>query len=182
MSRRRYTPRARLAFGPTGRALCRWCQTEVSPPRRTFCSDACVHEHSMRTSSTYVRRVLFERDHGRCALCGVDTADALRELQALRRAMLGGRPGTVTAARDAYLAAFARLGIPMARFDGVRYPELWDADHIVPVVEGGGECDLANYRTLCIPCHQRETAALATRRAQQRRDAAEPPADPSPSA
>jgi len=24
---------------------------------------------------------------------------------------------------------------------------LWDADHIIPVIEGGGECDLANIRT-----------------------------------
>lgn len=27
----------------------------------------------------------------------------------------------------------------------------WQADHIVPVIEGGGECDLDNMRTLCSP-------------------------------
>jgi hypothetical protein len=26
--------------------------------------------------------------------------------------------------------------------------DFWQADHIVPVAEGGGECDLSNYRTL----------------------------------
>jgi 5-methylcytosine-specific restriction protein A len=31
---------------------------------------------------------------------------------------------------------------------------LWDADHILPVVEGGGECDLTNLRTLCLKCHR----------------------------
>ena len=31
---------------------------------------------------------------------------------------------------------------------------LWDADHILPVIEGGGECDLANLRTLCLKCHR----------------------------
>jgi 5-methylcytosine-specific restriction enzyme A len=41
---------------------------------------------------------------------------------------------------------------------------LWDADHIVPVVEGGGECDLANLRTLCLKCHRAATAALRKRR------------------
>ena len=41
---------------------------------------------------------------------------------------------------------------------------LWDADHIVPVVEGGGECDLSNIRTLCLKCHRTATAALRQRR------------------
>lgn len=45
----------------------------------------------------------------------------------------------------------------------------WEADHIVPVVEGGGLCGLENYRTLCLACHRAETAALAARRALARR-------------
>jgi hypothetical protein len=40
---------------------------------------------------------------------------------------------------------------------------LWDVDHIVPVIEGGGECDLANIRTLCLRCHRKATAALRER-------------------
>lgn len=48
----------------------------------------------------------------------------------------------------------------------------WEADHIIPVVEGGGECDLSNYRTLCLTCHRKATAALAKRRAERRRDQA----------
>ncbi|MBX7187469.1 MAG: HNH endonuclease [Vicinamibacteria bacterium] len=46
---------------------------------------------------------------------------------------------------------------------------LWDADHINPVVEGGGGCGLDNYRTLCVTCHRGETSTLATRRAEARR-------------
>lgn len=41
----------------------------------------------------------------------------------------------------------------------------WDADHIIPVVEGGGQCGLENYRTLCHICHKKATKALAARRA-----------------
>ena len=41
---------------------------------------------------------------------------------------------------------------------------LWDADHILPVVEGGGECDLENIRTLCLKCHRAATAELRKRR------------------
>ena len=45
----------------------------------------------------------------------------------------------------------------------------WDADHIVPVVEGGGLCGLENYRSLCHPCHKKVTAELAARRAKKKR-------------
>lgn len=37
------------------------------------------------------------------------------------------------------------------------------ADHELAVAEGGGACGLGNLRTLCTPCHQRETAALRQR-------------------
>jgi 5-methylcytosine-specific restriction endonuclease McrA len=40
---------------------------------------------------------------------------------------------------------------------------LWDADHIIPVVEGGGECDLSNMRTLCLKCHREATVSLLRR-------------------
>lgn len=39
----------------------------------------------------------------------------------------------------------------------------WQGDHIVPVAEGGGECDIQNYRTLCTPCHEEETKGLHQR-------------------
>lgn len=44
----------------------------------------------------------------------------------------------------------------------------WQADHIVPVAEGGGGCGLDGYRTLCTKCHQLETNALR-RRLKERR-------------
>jgi len=40
---------------------------------------------------------------------------------------------------------------------------LWDADHILPVVEGGGGCDLDNIRTLCLICHRKVTVELRER-------------------
>jgi 5-methylcytosine-specific restriction endonuclease McrA len=43
----------------------------------------------------------------------------------------------------------------------------WEADHIVPVVEGG-DSNLENVRTLCIPCHRKVTAALRDRRQFER--------------
>lgn len=47
---------------------------------------------------------------------------------------------------------------------------LWDADHILPVVEGGGGCGLDNLRTLCVKCHKMVTRDLSRRRATARRN------------
>lgn len=42
--------------------LFRVLQVEVPPPKVTFCSPACVHEHRLRTSGTYVRQCLRVRE------------------------------------------------------------------------------------------------------------------------
>lgn len=137
-----------LPRGPNGRALCRFCGTEVPPGRKSFCSGdkatiarktgtyiqeghGCVHEHCVRSQPGYARDCVFARDAGKCALCHK------------------------TAPRNAG----------------------WQADHIRPVAEGGGSCGLENLRTLCTACHNRETAKLAARRAEARaqaRKAAQP--------
>src|SRR5437764_4818243 len=58
----------KLPRGPNGRALCRWCSSEVQPPRRTFCSDDCVHQWRLRSSASYVREQVLKRDRGVCAV------------------------------------------------------------------------------------------------------------------
>jgi 5-methylcytosine-specific restriction enzyme A len=142
-------PRA-LPRGPTGRSLCRRCQREVPRGRRTFCSSECVHEWRLRSDPGYVREQLWLRDRGVCALCQVDTVAIGRRLARLPRARRK--------------LEMAELGWPAHRRITVGYG-LWDADHVVPVVEGGGECGLDNYRTLCPVCHRRVTAELRARRA-----------------
>jgi len=126
-----------LPKGQNGRSLCRRCSAEVPTRRRTFCSKACVHEWKLRTDPGYLRQQVFLRDRGVCAACGLDT-------------MATGR------------VPLRRQAPPhhqRARGSG----HLWQADHIVPVTEGGGECGLENIRTLCTACHKRETAALRAR-------------------
>ncbi len=51
---------------------------------------------------------------------------------------------------------------------------LWDADHILPVVKGGGGCGLENLRTCCQPCHKGRTKALAVERAAARKPSPQP--------
>lgn len=134
-----------LPKGPEGRALCRWCNLEVPKGRRTFCSDWCVHEWRMRTDASYLRELVFRRDRGVCARCGLD---CVREWGRIRRLRWARR-----------CRVLAEWGVKARH-----RRSLWDADHIVPVVEGGGECDLANLRTLCLKCHSAVTAELRERR------------------
>jgi 5-methylcytosine-specific restriction endonuclease McrA len=119
---------------------CRWCGAEVPKGRFTFCGHECVHQWKLRTDPGYLREQVFARDRGVCAACGVDTEQLRRDKRKLDYA-----------ARR----AFER------EWGGRR--NLWDADHIVPVAEGGGECDLSNMRTLCLKCHRRVTGELRKR-------------------
>ena len=135
-----------LPKGAEGRSLCRWCSLEVPAGRRTFCSDFCVHEWRLRTDPSYLREQTFERDRGFCAICGADTVAAFNHIRRSR--------GT------ARLRQLQHWGLK-----SLNRRSLWDADHIVPVVEGGGACDLANIRTLCLLCHREATARLRARRA-----------------
>ena len=127
-----------------GKALCRWCRAEVQGRRRTFCGDACVHEWKLRTDPGYLREQVFERDKGVCSQCGINTVLLRRDMRKLDYA-----------ARKAFLKKWNLR-------EGSR-KSLWDADHILPVAEGGGQCDLGNMRTLCLLCHAEATAALRRR-------------------
>ena len=113
-----------------------------APPRRTFCGDACVHEWKIRSSPWYVRREVKKRDKGICKLCGFNVVKAHREWTRSKP------PASDRAARKAWRAARPK----------------WEADHIVPVADGGGECGLENYRLLCRPCHVQVTLTWRARR------------------
>ena len=120
-----------------GEPICRWCRGVIAAPRRrTFCSDVCVHEWRLRSSPSYVREQVWKRDAGICRRCSFDVKQAEA---AWRRA----RPQkTARHERRAWRAARPR----------------WEADHILPVADGGGECGLDNYRLLCRTCHVAVTA------------------------
>jgi 5-methylcytosine-specific restriction protein A len=130
--------------GPNGRGLCRWCNLEVPRGRYTFCSEFCVHEWKLRSQPAYLREQVFQRDKGVCAQCRVDTTIAARKLRHSRgsqRTKLLQHWGLRSRSRKS----------------------LWDADHILPVSEFGGECDIDNIRTLCLRCHRAATAELRRR-------------------
>ncbi len=140
-----FIPPSSLPRDPeTGQPLCRRCNKPVPKGRRTFCSQACVHEWRLRTDPAYLRDAVFARDKGICAQCGIDTTILRRDMKKLDYA-----------ARKKFLKDYGLK-------EGSR-KSLWDADHILPVAEGGGQCDLSNMRTLCLLCHRKVTAALLQR-------------------
>ena len=140
------TKRSLLPTGPNGLPLCRWCELEiVARRRRTFCSAYCVHQWRLRSDPGYLRDQVFARDRGVCAQCQADTVAIYAALKRAR-----GQ------ARTAGLSLYGMASISARR-------SLWDADHIRPVAEGGGQCDLDNLRTLCLPCHREATRELRVR-------------------
>jgi len=143
-------------LGPNGERLCYNCGGPLPKMRRFNCSPACSEEWRGKTSPAHMRYLVLQRDKGICALCGTDCV-ALKQMWT----QLHGRD-------EARLLFLSRHGIPPSRSSSV----FWDADHITPVVEGGGGCGLSKHRTLCIPCHQEETARLAARLAESRSRAA----------
>lgn len=95
-----------------------------------------------------LRRAVFARDRGRCSQCG-------RDCEALRKQLRSLPPKQRARERQ-------RLGIAKGRTSA------WDAHHITARAEGGGDA-LANLATLCVWCHERETAALVGDLAAKRR-------------
>jgi 5-methylcytosine-specific restriction enzyme A len=144
VSTNRINPQAGYVYGKRD-GLCRWCKKPVLK-RRTFCSDECVHQWKIRSDPGYARNLVYKRDHGICAICGVDT-------QALRAKIASMKWG--------WNDAFWKWS--WITYRRVVCGSIWDMDHIIPVVEGGGECGLENLRTLCIPCHRQVTADLRKR-------------------
>ena len=128
-----------------GLTCCRWCNKGVKPPKRTMCSPECVHEIRLRTSGRYLRDCVYKRDKGICSICKTDTKKIAKTALSLQ----GDE-------RSEYLKS---LNISLKRKIWIRKHGggLWDADHIIAVKDGGGECGLENLRTLCIACHKKVT-------------------------
>jgi 5-methylcytosine-specific restriction protein A len=139
-----FAEKGSLATGENGRALCRWCQLEVPQRRKTFCSEYCVREWRLRTDPGFLRDEVLARDRGVCALCKVDTRAAWLDVKRAR-------------------GSHRRKLLEHWGLKSLTRKTLWDADHILPVAEGGGECDLENIRTLCVRCHRLETLQLRQR-------------------
>lgn len=149
--------------GSNGRNLCRWCQKEVPPKRKTVCSSECENELNIRTSSSYARRQVRKRDKHVCSNCGVNT-DRLRKViiklcDRFYIRQTGKEPYNTHEVRKKYEKQFdGFLKYFLDKYKWFKYSgHLWEMDHIVPVYKGGGSCGLDNLTTLCLGCHKEKT-------------------------
>jgi 5-methylcytosine-specific restriction enzyme A len=142
-------PALDLPKSEKGYNLCRYCNKEVLPPRKTMCSPECVHQILLRTSNKYLRSCIFLRDKGICSLCNIDTKQIAKDI--LNAKNIEERTELIK-----------KYQIPKNRRIWIKKcgGGLWDADHILPVMKGGGCSDLDNLRTLCIICHKEVTKSL----------------------
>ena len=84
-------------LGPNGEKSCYNCGGPLSPKGRPFnCSSACSEEWQCKTSPSYLRQVIFQRDHGVCALCGTDTEALGKQYRGLPRIFAPGNPPMLT--------------------------------------------------------------------------------------
>jgi 5-methylcytosine-specific restriction endonuclease McrA len=120
-----------------------------------------------RAGRSKLRDGVFARDRGVCAVCGVET-EVIRS--ALDTLLVAAKQHTDSLGRRRALAVYRgelkRLGIHTGT-------ALWEADHIVPISEGGSDT-FDNLRTLCAfrgnkqkSCHAAVTAELARRRSRR---------------
>lgn len=151
--------------------LCRWCGLDVkrlSTKRRTFCSDECVHEFLLRSDAGYARKEVYKRDKGVCSQCGLNCSKWYADFKRWLRMMpLSVWNPVQKAVRDHAVDEFFLISGMEPVPDWQHRSTFWDMDHTVEVVKGGGQCDLSNLTTLCIPCHRAKTVALNKSRAKK---------------
>lgn len=147
--------------------LCAWCggnlpsASKVSGVESTYCSRECAEQGRLKRggmfASTRVREQVFALEGGVCRKCGIDAHALYTRIYALHPAER----------LNALINASWKLPkTPKALERLLHNPKeghFWEADHIVPVAEGGGACGLENLRTLCVPCHADESEKLRWR-------------------
>lgn len=123
---------------------CRYCGiTELPGRRKTFCSQECVDNYCIRTSTTYLRKLLFQKEKGVCTICNLDTKTISRKIYDYEK-----QNNEMSPLRAEYGVGKGRV----KRNNGC-----WDADHKYMVALGGGLTSIDNFRTLCKICHKTVT-------------------------
>ena len=143
---------------------CAWCAAPLQSisstlgVTATYCSQECTEQGRIhRGSSSSLRIQMFSLEAGVCRRCHVNAhALYLRILSMAPAERLNALCDAKWRLPQSRVALNNLLSNPLECY-------FWEVDHIVAVIEGGGDCDLGNLRTLCVPCHKLETERLRNR-------------------
>lgn len=160
-----------------GYYLCRLCKSPCPEGERSWCSERCLKRYLTISSGGYVRHQLLERDRGICALCGVDGVRMDAALAQLREDLLHPLLMSIHPMIATSLRAEGWTNIKLrgrgCYADALEFSSCWEADHIVPVHDGGGQCGIENYRTLCYVCHKQVSSAQSKGRGRKKKQNSE---------
>ena len=126
-----------------------------------YCSFECKKAMMIKTSGGYIRQEIFKLEKGICQICNRNMHELFCRIRRLEK------PDRL----QQLLSAGFTISNTSKKISIVNNPkegDFWQPDHIIPVAEGGGECDLSNFRTLCTPCHLKETKELHKRLKRKR--------------
>jgi superfamily II DNA or RNA helicase len=143
-----------------------------------FCSSKCEKDMKVKASSGAARQQLMKRDRGICDICNLDCATLVKRLQSIEKNQeadseempLWKQQRERLLSRKEYQVFASKLSSAMKEslIDRALSGKAWQADHIIPVFEGGGQCTITNLRTLCTACHREVTAEQASKRKRER--------------
>lgn len=134
---------------------CAYCGGTLSTVSRlpgvisTYCSRECADQGRLKRGgmANQLREQVFALEGGCCQLCGIDGHALFTRIRALEP----------SERLNALCNANWKLPKSAKALDRLLHEpkegDFWQADHILPVAQGGGGCGLENLRTLCVPCH-----------------------------
>lgn len=143
-----------------------------------------------REDSAKIRRIAYERDHGVCAECHLDTdalhkewVDARTEDDAHFVCNICNEIGThspcdacgsklLTRSRECrrkFRLKLIAMNFPRKFAEKCNGGTFWEANHRVGVFESGGSAGSQNIETLCLRCHAKATKYQAETRKLRRR-------------
>lgn len=151
-----------------GQRLCRNCPKLTGKGRRSYCSKECADDFAIKYFPSFTRNAVRRRDQGVCAKCGIDTEKLRRILRWVGKRHFYKEWGGWDFSGDYKQVREVARELGFTRGvtgDG----DFWQADHIQECARGGWGKGIDNFRTLCTPCHNEETARLAAELAKERK-------------
>lgn len=182
------------------RGHCTWCGAPAPPPRRSWCSDACVAAYDLLTNPRSYRAFVFDRAGGRCEICRVDLArwerlvarwrglcgpvhwgPIPRAIPGRRRVLVHGREIGRRLAPTVVWVVESEASVARRTECAQRLARVLRLYGLLPTVTiwqadhvvplaDGGAHALDNLRLLCVSCHKERSASQASARAGRPRE------------